>query len=152
MVYVGGGVRLYFDNNVYNRPSDDRSILRNRTEARAVEGLLEKVESGDLYLVSSFVVEAEHSRLGEVTRRERVGDRISLAQEYVGTDPWITARAHGLWEDGFGEGDALHLAAAEHAGVDYFVTCDDRLLRRARRMRFPVRVVSPPELLEEGIP
>jgi predicted nucleic acid-binding protein len=147
-----GTLRLYFDNNVYNRPSDDRSILRNRIEARAVEELLAKVESGDLYLVSSFVVEAEHSRLGETTRRERVGDRIALAQEYVGTDPWIMARAQGLREEGFGEGDALHLAAAEHAGVDYFVTCDDRLLRRARRIGFPVRVVSPPELLEEVTP
>jgi predicted nucleic acid-binding protein len=58
----------------------------------------------------------------------------------------------GIAEDGFGEGDALHLAAAEYAGVDCFVTCDDRLLKRARRIGFPVRVVSPLELLEEVVP
>jgi hypothetical protein len=42
-----------------------------------------------------------------------------------------------------------HLAAAEHAGVDYLVTCDDKLLKRARRLGSLVRVVSPLELLEE---
>ena len=46
--------------------------------------------------------------------------------------------------------DALHLAAAENARVNYFVTCDDKLLRRARRIGSTVRVVSPLELSEEG--
>lgn len=56
-------MRLYFDNNVYNRPFDDRSIPRNRAEARTVEDLFERVISGDIELVSSFVVELEHSRV-----------------------------------------------------------------------------------------
>jgi hypothetical protein len=38
---------------------------------------------------------------------------------------------------GFG---ALHLACAEVAGADVFVTCDDRLLALARRLGSTVRV------------
>ena len=36
--------------------------------------------------------------------------------------------------------DALHLAAAEAAGADYFVTTDQRLLRRAARAATLLRV------------
>jgi predicted nucleic acid-binding protein len=46
--------------------------------------------------------------------------------------------------------DALHLASAEAAGADYFCTCDDRLLRRARAAAAPpLRAVSPIELVGE---
>ncbi len=51
------------------------------------------------------------------------------------------ARADGLAKLGFKPADALHLAAAESATVDVFLTCDDRLLRRASRMRTRLRVL-----------
>jgi predicted nucleic acid-binding protein len=41
---------------------------------------------------------------------------------------------------GFGAFDALHLASAEDAEVDVFLTTDDGLLRRAGRHRDEVRV------------
>ena len=45
--------------------------------------------------------------------------------------------------------DALHLAAAEAAGADYFCTCDDRFLRRAKSIaNLQTNVVSPLELIE----
>ncbi len=65
-------------------------------------------------------------------------------------DSAILQRARALESVGLKGRDALHLAAAEHAQVDYFVTCDDKLLRRARRIGSSVRVASPPELSEEG--
>jgi predicted nucleic acid-binding protein len=47
--------------------------------------------------------------------------------------------------------DALHLACAESAGCDYFVTCDDVLIRRAarqgRQMDLKVKVVNPVEFI-----
>lgn len=45
---------------------------------------------------------------------------------------WIepSRRARQLQAEGFSVLDALHLASAEQAGVDYFLTCDDRLVRR----------------------
>ena len=33
---------------------------------------------------------------------------------------------------GFKAIDALHVACAESAGVDYFLTCDDRLLKKQK--------------------
>jgi predicted nucleic acid-binding protein len=46
--------------------------------------------------------------------------------------------------------DALHLASAVEAKADFFCTCDDRLLKRAREAETGrTRVVSPPELVTE---
>ena len=45
--------------------------------------------------------------------------------------------------------DALHLALAEKGNVDYFCTSDDKLLKRAKRLRsLAVKVVTPLELAE----
>lgn len=46
--------------------------------------------------------------------------------------------------------DALHLASATVAEADYFCTCDDAFLRRARTVAgLSIKVVSPLELVEE---
>ncbi len=143
-------MRLYLDNNVYNRPFDDLSIPRNRDEAQAIGSLFEKVVVGEIELRSSFVLELENSRLSQVLRRERVGALISLARGRVELDPALQARAEWLQRSGLREYDALHLAAAERAEVDYFVTCDDRLLREARRVG-TIETVTPLELFEKDV-
>ncbi len=140
---------MYLDNNVYNRPFDNQRVPRNRVEAQVVLELLEKVEAGEIALVSSFVLDLEHYLSPLPERRERVGALIALAREQVHADPAILQRAKALESIGFAGRDALHLAAAERARVDYFVTSDDKLIARARRIELFVRVVSPLELLEE---
>ena len=46
--------------------------------------------------------------------------------------------------------DAGHVAVDETASVDYFCSCDDRLLRKLKRMRdLQIKPLSPLELIEE---
>jgi predicted nucleic acid-binding protein len=46
--------------------------------------------------------------------------------------------------------DALHLASAEAARAELFCTCDDRLLKKARKIEgLQTRVVSPLEAIGE---
>jgi predicted nucleic acid-binding protein len=46
--------------------------------------------------------------------------------------------------------NALHMALAEIGKADYFCTCDDRLLRNAKKVRdLLVKVVSPIDLVQE---
>ena len=46
--------------------------------------------------------------------------------------------------------DALHLALAETGKVDYFCTCDDKLLRNAKRVEdLMVKVINPVDLIQE---
>ncbi len=55
-----------------------------------------------------------------------------------------------LNQAGFKPLDALHFACAVESGADYFCTCDDRLLKRARAAHSgPPKVVSPLERIAE---
>ncbi len=59
-------------------------------------------------------------------------------------------RAKQLISNGIKPLDALHLALAESVSVDYFCTCDDRLLRYARQTgKVKVVVLSPVDLAQE---
>ena len=51
---------------------------------------------------------------------------------------------------GFKPLDSLHVALAESSNVDYFCTCDDRLIRTSKRMNdLQLKVVAPLELIQE---
>ena len=66
-------------------------------------------------------------------------------------DAEVVSRTAELIALGFKNFDAFHLASAEAAAADVFVTCDDRLLAAASRHAgaLRVRVVSPLTLAEE---
>jgi uncharacterized protein len=47
------------------------------------------------------------------------------------------------FRQGLRGGDALHLAIALEAGADRFITLDRKLISAARRLKVPLRVLSP---------
>lgn len=57
----------------------------------------------------------------------------SLASNSAQIDDAVAQRAHDLCSAGYGLYAALHLAAAESAGVDVLLSTDDRFVRRAAR-------------------
>jgi len=63
----------------------------------------------------------------------------------------IFARAETLEGKVFKRADAVHLAAAEFQSADAFLSCDDRLCRRAKRQRnqLKVHVANPLDWLKE---
>ena len=75
---------------------------------------------------------------------------ISRAQEFVALTDDLHVRARRYEDRGIDPVDALHLASAVEGGADYFCTCDDKLLKRARTEDTgATRPVSPLELIEE---
>lgn len=53
-------------------------------------------------------------------------------------------RADELVNFGLGIADAANIAFAE-ANADYFITCDDRLIKRAKRENVEIVVMTPVE-------
>jgi predicted nucleic acid-binding protein len=74
-------------------------------------------------------------------------------QENVEIGEKEARRAKDLQKEGFQVFDALHLACAESAKADVFLSTDDRLLKLAKRMskRLKTRVVNPLVWVEEMI-
>jgi len=132
------GQRIYLDTSVYNRPFDDQTQPRIWLETLAFTVILQMVESGSLELVSSSVLEYENSRNPLRLRREWVSHCLKLASHHQAVDEEIKQRAQELEQQGLKAVDALHVACAEAAEAVYFLTCDDRVVRRYRGKKLQV--------------
>ena len=111
------------------------------------------VENGDLEMVSSDALEFEVDRTPDAERRGAAKDILRLASEAIRLDDRIETDAAAFVESGFKRLDALHLAFALHAEVEYLCTCDDKFRKKAQRLRsLKVAVISPIELVMKVVP
>ena len=127
------GVLIYLNNSVLARLTDELSQHRVREENLAVRRILSAVQEGRVTWVPSIASLQEASSIQEQGMRE---DRLALigtASAILRSDESCELRAKALERLGFGGGDALHIAYAEHARAELFITTDDRLLRLAAR-------------------
>ena len=68
---------------------------------------------------------------------------LQLSSQFVEYAEDIQRRAEILEDSGIMGMDAFHLACAEYAGVDLFVTCDDILIKKAQNIDdIKVEVIS----------
>jgi predicted nucleic acid-binding protein len=145
--------RIYLDVCCLNRPFDDQRQDRIRLEAEAVLLILGHCEAGSWQWISSAVVEEEVNNTPSHERRHRVRNMLSGVHSTVALTDGAVARAQALKAIGLRTYDALHLACAEQAAVDIFLTTDDRVLRIATRQaeQLQVRVANPLDWLLEVI-
>jgi len=124
--------------------------IRVIIEAEAILIVLTLCESGALELVSSEVLIFEAERTPNVFRKEYIFDVLHQADIFIQINEEIENRAKRLTEIGIKPLDALHLASAEQAQVEYFCTCDDNFLKKVNSVKdLKTKIVSPIELIEE---
>jgi hypothetical protein len=82
-------------------------------------------------------------------RRTEIAQWAHRAVVNIAVSRQVVTRAHALTGAGFRPLDAAHLACAEAAACDRFLTCDDRVLRRTRRVRVGLRVQNPRDYVQE---
>jgi predicted nucleic acid-binding protein len=145
-------MKIYLDTCCLNRPFDDQRQPRIRLEAEAVTLVLEKIRQREWNWVGSEVLMYEIEQTANTERKERLLFLAQEANQTVEISEKIIERAEALSSLGFGEYDALHLASAESAKVDVFLTTDDPLQTIANRnkKRLSSLIVSNPvKWLEE---
>jgi predicted nucleic acid-binding protein len=106
--------------------------------------ILQMIESDMVDLIASTVVAYENSRNPYALRRKWVQKVLGLAAIVRPVDESIKRRALELEQSGLKAIDALHLACAEASEVDYFITCDDRLIHRYERLQTKVTTACDP--------
>ena len=131
---------IYLDVCCWNRPFDDQSQNRVRLEAEAVLSILELAEEGKLEVAGSHIIDDELSQMPDDERREKVELLLTLAASHISLTPAIERRAMELHEWNIAALDALHLASAEGARADFFLTTDDALLRKARHHQSELKI------------
>jgi predicted nucleic acid-binding protein len=139
---------LYVDVSALKRPFDERTSQRVHDEAQAVLAILERAQSGVVSLAWSSALAYENDADPDRDVRDVVARWAEVAATTIRLTPAILLRMRTLVNRGFGSLDAAHVAFAEAASCDAFVTCDDRLIRRSKREALLIPVLNPLELVQ----
>ena len=127
-----------------NRPFDDQTQDKVRFETEAIAGILKRCDSGDDWaLVGSDIISLETSKNSDLVKRQKVLSLHSGASEVVKYNDTIKSRAAEFRKYNVKLFDSLHLAAAENANVDVFLSTDARLIKAAARTDIKIRVDNP---------
>ena len=132
------------------RPLDTKTQPRIAVEAEAVLGVLTLCEAGQVELLSSAALVFELAHNPHPVRKEYAIKVLAKATTFIPIDSQNEAHARRFESAGIKPVDALHLALAVASKADYFCTCDDRFLKRAKAVETAqTKVVSPLELITE---
>ncbi|GAB4463629.1 MAG: PIN domain-containing protein [Anaerolineales bacterium] len=115
--------------------------------------IISRIEKGVWDWVSSEVLMDEIEQTPDTQKQSRARLLSGFATQLLDVGEKEVKRAKELQKEGFQAYDALHLACAELAKADVFLSTDDRLLKLAKRIskRLKVRVMNPLAWVEEAV-
>lgn len=142
-------MKIYLDLCAFKRPFDDQSQGRISLETHAVVRILSALTSRVVVLCNSAVLEYENGLNPNPTRKERIRVLLSGLGPARPASEATFSRAAELKVSGLKDIDALHLACAEIQKAEYFITCDDDILRKSSGIALRVKVANPVKFVEE---
>lgn len=143
---------IYLDYNCFQRGFDDPRQIRTQMEALACQEIFVKAEGGKVRLVWSFMHEDE-AILCPFPERKYEGLRLAnLCKVRVGPEEEIRKLAKSFQKKGrLLAKDAIHLACASYIKADFFLTCDDSLIRQAKRLKLETVIMNPVDYIRQGV-
>jgi predicted nucleic acid-binding protein len=136
-------MKLYLDNSFLNRPFDDPLVGMNSKEGAVLFDIIRLAKEGRVQLVRSAIIEVENAANEIAARKSFVDSVMNLTVAYQHLTDSLVHRAQMIvQEDRLQPLDAVHLASAEAAQVDFFITCDYTVLKRYQGT---LRIIAPLE-------
>jgi len=137
--------KLYLDVCTLCRPFDNQYGMRVRLETDSYFLIMQAIQNGTYELLYSKVHEKEIAAISDLLERTEIIETIyQNGKQCTGNFLAIRKRADKLVCAGLGIADAAHIAFAE-VNADYFISCDDRLIKRSKREKVGVIVMTPVE-------
>ena len=143
-------MKIYMDVCCLNRPFDDLSQNRVYLEAEAILSFISDCESGKASLISSGILDYELSRITNADKAAQIYDIYANATIRATLTENAEKRAAYFRENGIKLYDSLHLALAEQAEADVFLSTDDNLIKLANKLEVSTKVFNPLKWLMEG--
>lgn len=133
--------------NIYNRPFDDQAQVRIKLETVAINAVLKMIKNHKFSLLWSFMLEFENSLNPYDDVKTEIEMASRLASEYVGIADDILEAAKDLESSGIRARDAIHLACAMKSKAAWFLTCDDKLVKKGSFIKDRIIVVNPVDFI-----
>ena len=123
-------MRIYLDNCALNRPFDDQSQIRIRLESEAKLYVQGKIKEKEIELVWSYILDLENDQNPFEEKRQAIKKWRKFATIDIEETANLLERASKFVIYGIKAKDALHASSAIEGKADYFITTDDRLLKK----------------------
>lgn len=142
---------VYLDVCSLCRSFDDQRFMRIRLETLAVELIMERIKIGDYHCwyspVHLFEIEAFNDPFESGEVRDFLLTWGTYTEKNVSQQE-TRMRAEKLYNTGFGQADAAHVAIAESVNAP-FITCDDKLIKLCRKNDCTIWCGTPVEFCEK---
>jgi predicted nucleic acid-binding protein len=135
---------IYLDYNCFQRGFDDLTQTRIKVEAIACQEIFTQAERNKVTLIWSFMHQDETLLCPFPQRKYAVLNMATLCQVKVPPKIEIVELAKSFQQQTkLSSKDAIHVAVAEHIKADFFVTCDDNLIKQAVKLSLHTAIMNP---------
>jgi predicted nucleic acid-binding protein len=141
-------IRVYLDNCCFNRPFDDQQQIKIKLEAQAKIFIQKLIREQKLELVWSYILDFENNKNPFSNRRQSIAAWKEKSILDVDESESLLQKAEIFMKNRIAATDALHLAAAIEAGVDYFFTTDYLLIRKTKNIS-GIKIMNPTQFFIE---
>lgn len=143
-------ITLYLDNCCYSRPFDDLKQEKINFEATAIESIFTKNETKELKIYKSKAIDYEISKIRDNNKRRQIEDLYdAINMVEIPYSSKVKKIEKELENYNIKYMDALHIAFAESAEIDYFITTDKLLINASKRANLNINVMNPVEFIME---
>ena len=134
---------IYLDYNCFQRGFDDLTQTRIKMEAVACQEIFIQAEANKITLVWSFMHQDETLLCPFPQRKYAVLNMASICQIKVPPNVEIVELAKSLQQQTkVSAKDAIHVAAAESVKANFFLTCDDNLMKQALKLNLRTVIIN----------
>lgn len=135
-------MKVYLDNCCFNRPFDDQSQIKIQLETQAKLYIQEQIKNGNIKLAWSYILDYENNFNPFEERKVVIQLWKNKAEQNIIANKNVLETAKELLSLGIKNKDALHVACAVESKCDYFLTTDDKILKKLKSYN-KVTVINP---------
>ncbi len=141
-------MRIYLDNCCYNRPFDPQTDLRIHLETMAKVRVQALMKSGAVEYVCSDAMDYELGQSPNFQEPDMIEPWKSNAVDMVSVDDALIYRGEVIEQYGLKAMDAIHVACAEAASCDWFLTTDRGITKKLHKIG-RMRIANPVDFIME---
>jgi predicted nucleic acid-binding protein len=145
-------MRLYFDTCCFNRPFDDQSQKRVRLESESILAIIDRGLHKLDEIVGSEILDLEIEQISDIEKAESVKELYSVVSTKIEYSQELLEEAEKILKiSSIQSIDSLHIASAQKAKVDVFLTTDDKLQKECSKINLSIKVKNPIKYILEVI-